>query len=108
VVTGLGIVSPIGNSVEDAWTALLAGDTGAAEITRFDATEFPVRFACEVKDFDVAAFVDGKAARRMDRCTHLLVGAARQAERDAGLYVASIGERAGTAIGTALGGVASF
>jgi 3-oxoacyl-[acyl-carrier-protein] synthase II len=108
VVTGLGIVSPIGNSVEEAWTALLAGDSGAAEITRFDATAFPVRFACEVKDFDVAAYVDGKAARRMDRCTHLLLGAARQAERDAGLDVASIGERTGTAIGTALGGVASF
>jgi 3-oxoacyl-[acyl-carrier-protein] synthase II len=108
VVTGLGIVSPIGNSVEAAWTALLAGDTGAAEITRFDATAFQVRFACEVKDFDVTASVDVKAARRMDRCTHLLVGAARQAERDAGLDISSIGERAGTAIGTALGGVASF
>jgi 3-oxoacyl-[acyl-carrier-protein] synthase II len=108
VVTGLGIVSPIGNSVEDAWTSLLAGETGAAAITRFDATEFPVRFACEVKDFDIAAFADVKAARRMDRCTHLLVGAARQAERDSGLDVASIGERTGTAIGTALGGVSSF
>ena len=108
VVTGLGIVSPIGNSVGEAWTALLAGRSGAAPITHFDADGFPVRFACEVKDFDVAAVVDSKSARRMDRCTHLVLGAARQAVEDSRLDVASIGERAGSAIGTALGGVASF
>jgi 3-oxoacyl-[acyl-carrier-protein] synthase II len=108
VVTGLGVVSPIGSSVEAAWRALLAGSSGAAPISRFDASEFPVRVACEVKEFEVAAFVDAKAARRMDRCSHLLLGAARQAERDSGLNIARVGERAGTAIGTALGGVASF
>src|SRR5438045_1045895 len=108
VVTGLGIVCPIGNSVADAWAALLAGRTGAAPISRFDASEFPVRFACEVKDFDATELLDSKAARRMDRCTHLLLAAAHQAEQDSGLDVASVGERAGTAIGTALGGVASF
>jgi 3-oxoacyl-[acyl-carrier-protein] synthase II len=107
-VTGLGIVSPIGNSVPKAWTALLAGDTGAAPISRFDPGDFPVRFACEVKDFDVSEHVDQKTARRMDRCTHLVMAAAREAERDSGLDVAAVGERAGTAIGTALGGVASF
>ncbi len=108
VVTGLGIVCPIGNSVAAAWDAVVSGRSGAALIERFDATEFPVRFACEVKDFDVNEFVETKAARRMDRCTHLVVAAARQAEDDAGLDVAAVGERAGTAIGTALGGVASF
>jgi 3-oxoacyl-[acyl-carrier-protein] synthase II len=108
VVTGLGIVSPIGNSVDEAWPALVAGAAGAAPISRFDASEFPIQFACEVKDFEVAEFVDAKAARRMDRCSHLLLGAARQAERDSGLNLAGLGERAGTAIGTALGGVASF
>ena len=108
VVTGLGIVSPIGSSVAAAWDAVVAGRSGAAPIARFDAGEFPVRFACEVKDFEVDQFVDAKAARRMDRCTHLVVAAARQAEEDAGLDVATVGERAGTAIGTALGGVASF
>jgi 3-oxoacyl-[acyl-carrier-protein] synthase II len=102
------MVSPIGNSVAETWTALLAGGTGAAPISRFQADEFPVRFACEVKDLDVAEFVDSKAARRMDRCTHLLLAAARQAESDSGLEVAAVAERAGTAIGTALGGVASF
>jgi 3-oxoacyl-[acyl-carrier-protein] synthase II len=66
------------------------------------------RFACEVKDLDVGTFVDHKMARRMDRCTHLVLAAARQAESDSGLDVASVGERAGTAIGTALGGVGSF
>ncbi len=108
VVTGLGIVSPIGSSVAAAWDAVVAGRSGAAPIARFDASEFPVRFACEVKGFEVEQFVDSKAARRMDRCTHLVVAAARQAEEDAGLDVAAVGERAGTAIGTALGGVASF
>ncbi len=108
LVTGLGIVSPIGNSVGDAWQALVRGATGAAPISRFDASDFPVRFACEVGDFEVAEFVDAKAARRMDRCSHLLLGAARQAEHDSGLKLARLGERAGTAIGTALGGVESF
>jgi 3-oxoacyl-[acyl-carrier-protein] synthase II len=108
VVTGFGVVSAIGNSVVDAWAALLAGRSGAAPISRFQAGEFPVRFACEVKGLDVSEFVDSKAARRMDRCTHLLLAAARQAERDSGLEVAAVAERAGAAIGTALGGVASF
>jgi 3-oxoacyl-[acyl-carrier-protein] synthase II len=108
VVTGLGLVSAIGGSVDEAWAALLAGKAGAAPISRFDAGGFPVRFACEVKGFDVGEFVDSKRARRMDRCTHLVLAAARQAERDSGLELASVGERAGTAIGTALGGTASF
>jgi len=107
-VTGLGIVSPIGNSVGEAWAALLAGRSGATAISHFDAGAFPVRFACEVTDFDVSDVVDAKAARRMDRCTHLLLGAARQAVQDSGLDVAPIGDRVGSAIGTALGGVASF
>jgi 3-oxoacyl-[acyl-carrier-protein] synthase II len=108
VVTGLGIVSPIGNSVEEAWPALVAGAAGAGPITHFDASEFPNRLAAEVKNFEVTAAIDAKAARRMDRCTQLLLAAAREAERDSALDVARLGERAGTAIGTALGGVASF
>ncbi len=108
MVTGLGIVSAIGDSVVDAWAALLAGRAGAAPISRFDASGFPVRFACEVKDFDPSDIVDSKAARRMDRCTHLLLAAARQAQRDSALDFAAVAERAGTAVGTALGGVASF
>ncbi len=108
MVTGLGMVSPLGNSVPDSWDALLAGRSGAAPITHFHAAEFPVQFACEAKDFDAGEVVGVKAARRMDRCTHLLLAAARQAERDSGIEIASVADASGTAIGTALGGVASF
>src|SRR6266536_2629356 len=105
VVTGLGMVSPLGNSVEDSWSALLAGRSGAGPITRFDPGAFATRFACEVKDLAVTDFVDLKSSRRMDRCTHLVLAAARQAEADSALDVGRIAERAGAAIATAIGGV---
>jgi 3-oxoacyl-[acyl-carrier-protein] synthase II len=108
VVTGMGMVSPIGNTVEDSWAALLAGRSGARPISRFDATNFTTRFACEVVGLEVSDYVDQKAARRMDRCTHLVLAAARQAEADSKLDVKSIAERAGAAIATAFGGVKSF
>ena len=108
VVTGLGLVSPLGNSVEDSWSALVAGRSGIGPISRFDASEFAVRFAGEVRDLEVRDYLDAKAARRMDRCSHLVLAAARQAEADASLDAAAVGERAGVAIGSALGGVASF
>jgi 3-oxoacyl-[acyl-carrier-protein] synthase II len=108
VVTGLGMVSPIGNSVEDSWEALIAGRSGAGPISQFDASDFATRFACEVKDLKVDDYVDQKSARRMDRCTHLALAAARQAEADSKLNVSSIAERAGAAIATAFGGVKSF
>jgi 3-oxoacyl-[acyl-carrier-protein] synthase II len=102
------MVSPIGNSVPDSWTALLDGRSGAGPITHFDASAFPVGFACEVRGLEVEQYISPKAARRMDRCTHLVLAAAQEAQRDAGLELASVGESAGTAIGTALGGVASY
>jgi 3-oxoacyl-[acyl-carrier-protein] synthase II len=108
VVTGLGLVSPLGNTVEDSWEALIAGRSGAGPITLFDSTDFPVHFACEVKDLDVTTYVERRAARRMDRATHLVLAAARQAEADSGLDVEPVAERAGVAVGTAMGGVASF
>jgi len=108
VVTGLGLVSPLGNTVAQAWAALTAGESGAGPITQFDTSGFAVQFACEVRDFQPADFIDQKAARRMDRCTHLVVAAARQAQQDAKLDIAAVSERAGTAIGSALGGVRSF
>ena len=83
MVTGLGVVCPIGNTVADAWAALLAGRTGAGPITRFDVSGCQVHFACEVKDFDASDHVQPRSARRMDRCAHLAVAAAREAERDA-------------------------
>jgi 3-oxoacyl-[acyl-carrier-protein] synthase II len=63
VVTGLGLITPLGNSVEATWKALLAGKSGAAPITKFDASEFPVRFACEVKDFEALDYMGKKEAR---------------------------------------------
>ena len=108
MVTGLGMVSPLGNSVEETWAALITGKSGAGPITRFDATSFPVRFACEVKGLDVTKYVDPRASRRMDRCTHLALAAARQAESDSALDVQAVAERVGVAVGTAMGGVESF
>ena len=108
MVTGLGMVSPLGNSVEETWAALITGKSGAGPITRFDATSFPVRFACEVKGLDVRKYVDPRASRRMDRCTHLALAAARQAESDSALDVQAVAERVGVAVGTAMGGVESF
>ena len=83
-MTGLGMVTPLGNTVEDSWAALVAGESGAGQITQFDPDGFPVDFACEVKDLDVTDYVDYKASRRMDRFTHLALAAARQAEADSG------------------------
>src|SRR5215467_1297200 len=102
------MVSPLGNTVEDSWQALIAGETGAGAITRFDAANFPVRFACEVKDLEVARYVDSRASRRMDRCTHLALAAARQAEADSALDVEAVAARTGVAMGTAMGGVEAF
>ena len=108
VITGLGAVSPLGLSAEESWSNLLAGETGAAEITHFDHSEYPVHFACEVKDFDPTEWIDRKAARRMDRFTHLVLAAARQAEADSGLEIAKEAERIGATIGTGIGGLESF
>src|SRR3712207_4455771 len=85
VVTGLGAVTPLGNDIETSWENLLAGESGAGPIQQFDPSEFPVTFACELKDFDPTVWIDRKAARRMDRFTHMILAAARMAEADSGL-----------------------
>jgi 3-oxoacyl-[acyl-carrier-protein] synthase II len=108
VVTGLGAVTPLGNDAESSWTRLLAGESGAAPIERFDPSEFAVTFACELKDFDPTDWIDRKAARRMDRFTHMILAAARQAESDSGLDVAAESERIGAAIATGIGGLQAF
>ena len=105
VVTGIGMVSPLGNTLEDTWSALLAGESGAGPITQFDTTGFPVDFACEVKDLDVTDYIEYKASRRMDRFTHLALAAARQAETDAKLDIAADPERIGAAVATGIGGL---
>jgi 3-oxoacyl-[acyl-carrier-protein] synthase II len=108
VVTGLGAVTPLGLDIESSWSSLIAGETGAGEITQFDHEDYPVHFACEVKDFDPTDWIDRKAARRMDRFTHLILAAARQAAADSGLEIEPEADRIGAAIGTGIGGLQSF
>jgi 3-oxoacyl-[acyl-carrier-protein] synthase II len=108
VITGMGMVSPLGNTVEDTWTELIAGKSGAGPITQFDPTGFTSTFAAEVKDLDIGLYVDHKSARRMDRFTHLALAAARQAQADSGIDVSSAPERMGAAIATGIGGLKSF
>ena len=107
VVTGLGIVSPVGNTVEEAWQNILAGRSGIAPITKFDTTSFPVQFAGEVKNFDVTSYISAKDARRMDDFIHFGLAAGIQAVRDAGLDKegAADPERVGVAIGSGIGGL---
>ncbi len=108
VVTGLGAVTPLGLDVESTWSSLLAGDSGAAEITQFEHADYPVHFACEVKGFDATEWIERKQARRMDRFTHLILAAARQACADAGLEIEKEPDRIGAAIATGIGGLQSF
>jgi 3-oxoacyl-[acyl-carrier-protein] synthase II len=106
VVTGLGIVSPVGNTVDVAWNNILAGNSGIGPITAFDATEFPVRFAGEVRDFDVSAFIPNKDARRMAVFIHYGIAAACQAIEDSGIEITDANaRRAGAAIGSGIGGL---
>ncbi|HZR91080.1 MAG TPA: beta-ketoacyl-ACP synthase II [Gaiellaceae bacterium] len=108
VITGLGAVTPLGGDVETSWANLVSSRSGAAPITQFDASPYPVTFACEVKDFDPTDWVDRKQARRMDRFAHLIVAAARQAEADSGLDIAAEADRIGAAVATGIGGLKSF
>ena len=74
VVTGVGMVSPLGNDVETSWSNLIAGESGAGEIQQFDADEFPVHFACELKDFDPTQWLDNRKARKLDSILAGLAG----------------------------------
>jgi 3-oxoacyl-[acyl-carrier-protein] synthase II len=108
VITGLGALTPLGNDAETSWQNLIAGKSGAGEITQFDSSDFYVHFACEVKDFDATDFIERKQTRRMDRFAHLIVGAARMAEQDSGLEIAKESDRIGAAIATGIGGLKAF
>jgi 3-oxoacyl-[acyl-carrier-protein] synthase II len=108
VITGMGMVSPLGNDVQTSWSNLLAGKSGAADITAFDHTNYNVHFACELKDFDPTVWIDRKAARRMDRFAQMILAAARQAEADSGVDVAAEPERFGGSIATGIGGLQSY
>ena len=109
VVTGLGLVTPLGNNVEDSWAGLLEGRSGAAPITKFDPARFQVRFACEVKGFDALRFMDKKEARRYDLFVQYALGAAQEAVTQAGLEGKFPSpERTGVIIGSGIGGMVTF
>lgn len=106
VVTGMGLVSPVGNNLETAWSNVLAGQSGISPITGFDASKFAVRFAGEVKDFDISRYVSPKEARKMDTFIHYGLGAGVEAIKDAGLTVTDDNaERIGVCIGSGIGGL---
>jgi 3-oxoacyl-[acyl-carrier-protein] synthase II len=109
VVTGLGVVSPLGLTVEETWAGLLAGRSGAARICRFDPSDLEVQFGCEVKGFDPLPYVDRKEAKRFDLFLQYAVAAATQAMQDAGLGdTVPEPERAGVLIGSGIGGIGTF
>ena len=108
VITGLGAVTPLGNDVETSWKNLIAGKSGAAPIVQWDASAYPVTFACELKEFEPRTWIDHKQARRMDRFAQMIVAAARQAEADSGLEVEPEAERIGASIATGIGGLQAF
>ena len=106
VITGLGIISPVGNTVEEAWGNIVAGRSGIGPITRFDCSTFSSRIAGEVKNFDIGAFLPAKDARRMDTFIHFGMAAGIQAIRDAGLTEnPENADRIGVAIGSGIGGL---
>ncbi len=109
VVTGLGALTPIGNNVKDYWNGLVNGVSGAAPITRFDASKFKTRFACEVKNFNPTDFLDRKEARKMDLFTIFAIVAAQEAFNDSNLNLEKInGDRCGVIWGSGIGGIMSF
>jgi 3-oxoacyl-[acyl-carrier-protein] synthase II len=106
VVTGLGCISPIGNSIAEAWESALAGKSGIADITRFDAAPFSTRFAGEVKNFNVEDYLPGKEGRHMDTFIHFGMAAGIQALQDSGLEVTEQNaDRIGVMVGSGIGGL---
>jgi 3-oxoacyl-[acyl-carrier-protein] synthase II len=109
VVTGLGLVTPVGTDVESSWNALLAGTPGAAPITKFDPQQLSVRFACEVKGFDPLQYMDRKEARRYDLFAQFALAAAHQAVTQAGLEgKVPDPDRVGVVIGSGIGGMQTY
>lgn len=106
VVTGLGVISPIGNTINDFWTSLKEGKSGISKIERFDVSEYTTQIAGEVKDFDYSKYLGRKDAKRMDRFTQFAVCAAGQALDDSGLDVNKLDmTRFGTILGSGIGGI---
>jgi 3-oxoacyl-[acyl-carrier-protein] synthase II len=107
VITGIGAITPLGHTATETWANLVAGVSGIADITLFDASHLPTRFAGEVKDFSPFTYISPKEAKRMARCSHFAIAVALQATADAGLaypFTDTLAERSGVLIGTAMGG----
>ncbi len=106
VITGLGLITPIGIGVEETWDAALNGKSGIGPITQFDASAMPVRIAGEIEGFDPANYIEAKEIKKMDRFIHLAVGAATMAVADSGFKItAENAERVGVVIGSGMGGL---
>ena len=106
VITGLGAITPVGNTAADFWQALLAGKSGIGPITRFDAAEYDAKIAGEVKGFEPTAFIDKKEARRMDRFTQFAIAAAKMALDDSGIDLEKADKsRIGSFVGSGIGGM---
>lgn len=110
VITGVGLVTPLGNGSRETWQGLLEGRSGVALITRFDASQFPTRIAAEVKRFDPTLFIEKREVKKMDTFIHYALAASEQAMRDAGLlaYDRMDGNRVGVIIGSGIGGFGSI
>ncbi|WP_227766712.1 beta-ketoacyl-ACP synthase II [Zhaonella formicivorans] len=109
VITGMGVISPVGIGKDSFWKALINGESGIGPITRFDATDYATRIAGEVKGFEPADFLDRKEAKRMDRFTQFAVSAARMAVEDAALSLQEVDlDRCGVVFGTGIGGTQTF
>src|SRR5574339_826830 len=109
VVTGLGALTPIGNTLQEYWDGLKKGTSGAAPITRFDAKHFKTRFACEIKNFDIGNFMDRKEARKMDPFAQYAMVAADEAIKDSNLPLAELNpDRVGLIWGSGIGGLLTF
>ena len=109
VVTGLGAVTPVGLNPEETWNNLLAGVSGAAPITQFDASKFKTQFACEVKGLNVNDYIDRKEARKLDRYTQLAMISAMQAVKDSGMDLEKEDKnRIGVVFGVGIGGIRTF
>lgn len=109
VVTGIGAVTPLGNTIEETWANVKAGKSGIGELTRVDKEKFSAKVAAEVKDFDIEQFVDKKEARRMDRFTQYAVAASIMAHRDSGLEITDENaNRVGVWIGSGIGGMETY
>jgi len=109
VITGMGAITPLGNTFKDYWDGLLNGISGADNITLFDASKFKTKFACEIKGFDPLTFLDRKEARKVDRFTQIALGASDEAVKDAGITKENVNnDRVGVVFASGIGGLITF